>query len=177
MVLEEQLKRAIRDVPDYPKPGIVFKDITPLLADPVLVASVTRAFADRFQHERLDAIVATEARGFIFGGMLARELGIRFIPVRKAGKLPYRTIQKSYALEYGQASVEMHEDAISPGWRVMVHDDLLATGGTAAASAKLVAQLGGDVVAFSFLINLAFLEGERSLERQFGLKPFYLVSY
>jgi adenine phosphoribosyltransferase len=127
--------------------------------------------------EKIDAVAAVEARGFIFGAMLAHELSCPFIPVRKAGKLPYITITEQYALEYGTASVEIHSDAVMPGWRVLVHDDLLATGGTAGAAARLITRLGAEVAGFSFLVNLSFLPGERQLIEQFGLKPKFLVSY
>ncbi|MFN3840648.1 MAG: adenine phosphoribosyltransferase [Cyclobacteriaceae bacterium] len=175
--LNQQLQRAIRDIPDYPKPGIVFKDITPVLANPVLVNSVVEAMVAHAETLQVDAVVAIEARGFIFGGMLARALNCPFVPVRKVGKLPYRTITKDYDLEYGSATVEMHEDALAKGWNVLIHDDLLATGGTAAAAAHLVQQAGGRVAGFSFLINLAFLPGEKKLKNEFALNPFYLVSF
>jgi adenine phosphoribosyltransferase len=177
MQLEERLKQTIRNVNDYPTKGIVFKDITPVLSRPELVKEIVDRLVNHYKSEQLDAIVATEARGFIFGGMLAHQLGCRFVPVRKSGKLPYRTLSREYDLEYGKAMVEMHEDAIEAGWKVMIHDDLLATGGTASASAHLVQQLGGTVSAFSFLINLSFLPGEKNLVKTFGVQPFYLVSF
>lgn len=177
MKLEEKVKRVIRDVNDYPKPGIVFKDITPVLANPALVREIVHELAYQLKHEKIDAIAAVEARGFIFGGMLAHELQCGFIPVRKSGKLPYKTIVQEYSLEYGTASVEVHKDAVSPGSRVLIHDDLLATGGTAGAAAQLVKRLGGEVAGFNFLINLSFLPGEQNLINMFGVKPQYLVSY
>jgi adenine phosphoribosyltransferase len=177
MKLEEKVKRVIRDVNDYPKPGIVFKDITPLLANPGLVREIVKEFSRQLQHEKIDAIAAVEARGFIFGGMLAHELQCEFIPVRKAGKLPFKTIVQEYALEYGTAAIEVHNDAVKPGSRVLIHDDLLATGGTAGAAAHLVRKLGGEVAGFNFLINLSFLPGEQNLINMFGIKPRYLVSY
>lgn len=176
-MLQDQIKATVRDVKDYPKPGIVFKDITPVLADPVLVNTIINQLKADFNGMHIDALAAVEARGFIFGAMLARELNCGFIPVRKAGKLPFTSIKQEYDLEYGRASVEMHTDAIKPGWRVLVHDDLLATGGTAGATAQMVRRLGGEVVAFSFLINLSFLPGEKNLFEQFGVKPRYLVKY
>lgn len=177
MDLENKIKSNIREIPDYPKPGISFKDITPVLANPTLVREVTHQLVQMFQHTPVDAIVGVEARGFIFGSILAHELNCPFIPVRKSGKLPFKTIQQEYALEYGTASVEMHTDAVQKGWNVLIHDDLLATGGTAAAAAQLVQQSGATVAAFSFLINLSFLPGEKNLIEQFNLKPVYLVSY
>jgi adenine phosphoribosyltransferase len=177
MLLSEKIKNSIRDVKDYPKPGIIFKDITPVLANPLLVREITREFVDQLRGLKFDAIAAVEARGFIFGSILAHELNCRFIPVRKSGKLPYKTIKQEYALEYGTASVEMHEDAVEPGWRVLVHDDLLATGGTAGAAAKMIRSFNAEIAGFSFLINLSFLPGERYLQEQFGLKPRYLVTY
>jgi adenine phosphoribosyltransferase len=177
MILEEKVKRSIRDVTDYPKPGILFKDITPILSDPVLVNEIMEEMVHQWRDFKIDAIAGVEARGFIFGGMLAHKLHCRFLPVRKSGKLPYKTISQEYALEYGTASVEIHEDAVKQGWRVLIHDDLLATGGTAGAAAQLVNRLGGDVIGFSFLINLGFLPGHRLLKEQFGVNPKYLVSY
>jgi adenine phosphoribosyltransferase len=177
MNLEEKVKHSIRDVNDYPKPGIVFKDITPVLSDPPLVKEIILEMVHRLKGHKIDAIAAVEARGFIFGAMLAHALNCRFIPVRKVGKLPYKTVSQEYALEYGTAAVEVHQDAVLPGWKVLIHDDLLATGGTAGAAAALVKRLGGEVAGFSFLVNLSFLAGEQNLEKQFGVKPEYLVSY
>lgn len=177
MQLSERIKQTIRDVNDYPKPGIVFKDITPVLADPPLYQDIVRQMVREFEAVQIDAIAAIEARGFIFGSMLAHEFNCRFIPVRKAGKLPFKTRSQEYNLEYGTASIEMHEDAIKPGWRVLVHDDLLATGGTAGAAADLIKGLGGTVAGFSFVINLGFLPGAQNLTDRFGVKPQYLVSY
>jgi adenine phosphoribosyltransferase len=177
MNLESKLKQTIRDVNDYPKAGIVFKDITPVLSDPELLSSVVDALRSKFTHEKIDAVAATEARGFIFGSILARELGCAFIPVRKKGKLPFTTRSQEYELEYGKASIEMHTDAIKPGWRVLVHDDLLATGGTAGATADLVRSFDGIVAGFSFVINLSFLPGEKKLIEKFNIQPHYLVSF
>jgi adenine phosphoribosyltransferase len=177
MNLEDKVKSIVRDVKDFPKPGILFKDITPLLTKPDLVKEIAVEIARQFKDEKIDAIAAVEARGFIFGSILAQELKCAFIPMRKSGKLPYKTLKQEYALEYGTASVEVHVDAIEPGWKVLVHDDLLATGGTAGAAANLVKKLGGELTGFSFLINLSFLSGEESLYKQFGIKPQYLVSY
>lgn len=177
MNLEDKVKSIVRDVKDFPKPGILFKDITPLLADPVLVKQIISEIAQQFKDQKIDAIAAVEARGFIFGSLLAQELHCAFVPMRKSGKLPYKTLSQEYALEYGTASVEVHVDAIQPGWKVLIHDDLLATGGTASAAAQLVKKLGGTVAGFSFLINLSFLPGEQNLYRQFDIKPQCLVSY
>jgi adenine phosphoribosyltransferase len=177
MVKELQLQSFIRDVPDFPKQGIVFKDITPLLAHPEARRSVVEEIANNYQDQKIDAIAAVEARGFIFGSLLAEALSVPFIPIRKSGKLPFKKIHEEYALEYGTASIEMHEDAIQLGSRVLIHDDLLATGGTSTAAANMIKKLGGEVVGFSFVINLTFLDGERLLTERFGVKPHYLVSY
>ncbi|HRJ29211.1 MAG TPA: adenine phosphoribosyltransferase [Cyclobacteriaceae bacterium] len=177
MLLEEKIKGSIRDVVDYPKPGIVFKDITPLLADPELLRITVNEMVNRFKAQRIDAVAAVEARGFILGGILARELKCSFLPVRKVGKLPYTTVAEKYSLEYGTAAIEMHVDAVKKNWNVLVHDDLLATGGTAAAAARLVKQSGGNVAGFSFLINLSFLPGYERLCREFGVNPDCLVTY
>lgn len=177
MTLQQKVQHVIRDVPDFPKPGILFKDITPILADPVLVKEVVTAIAEHYKNQRIDAIAAVEARGFIFGAILAQAMNCAFIPMRKSGKLPYKTISQEYALEYGTATVEVHEDAIPKGWNVLVHDDLLATGGTAGAAAELVKRLGGTVAGFSFLINLSFLPGEEKLLKKYDLQPHYIVAY
>ena len=177
MTIEKTIQSLLRDVPDFPKPGIIFKDITPLLADPVARKHVVEVIGEHFRSKGIDAVAAVEARGFIFGTLIAQELGVPFIPIRKSGKLPYRKISEEYSLEYGTASIEMHEDAIAPGCKVLVHDDLLATGGTAAATGKMIRRLKGEVIGFSFIINLAFLTGETILTSEFGVKPHYLVSY
>lgn len=177
MELSDKIKANMRDVPDYPKPGIVFKDITPVLANPSLIDEIAQRLASDFRNLQLDAVAAVEARGFIFGSILAHALNCRFVPVRKAGKLPYKTRRQAYKLEYGTAAIEMHDDAVQPGWRVLVHDDLLATGGTAGATAELIEGFGAQVAGFSFLINLSFLPGEHNLQERFGVKPQYLVRY
>lgn len=159
----DTLRAALRTVPDFPKSGIQFIDITPILQDPALFGLCIDLFCDRYKDLRLDAIVAIEARGFIFGGAIARQLGIGFVPVRKKGKLPYRTREQSYDLEYGSATIAVHEDAIRPGARVALVDDVLATGGTAAAAAQLVRALGADLVEITFLVELAFLNGRSKL--------------
>jgi adenine phosphoribosyltransferase len=158
------LKSLIRDVPDFPIKGITFKDITPLLKNPKAFQEVIKQFADRYKDKKLDAVVAMESRGFILGGALATQLDIAFIPVRKPGKLPAKTIKESYDLEYGKNTLEIHEDAISKGDKVLVLDDVLATGGTAAATIRLVERCGGEVVEACFLIHLTFLNGQEKLK-------------
>ena len=177
MSLEGKIKSLLRDVPDFPKAGVIFKDITPLLANPAARKEVVQAIVEHFRPVRPDAIAAVEARGFIFGMLLAEGLEIPFVPVRKAGKLPFRKIRQEYLLEYGKAEIEMHEDAFKPGTRVIIHDDLLATGGTATAAGKMVQQLGGIVAGYSFIINLSFLPGERKLIDQFSVQPHYLARF
>ena len=177
MQVADAIKAALREVKDYPKPGIVFKDITPVLAQPDLMRDAVKEIAAIYRPSKPDAVAACEARGFIFGSILAVELGCAFIPVRKAGKLPYKTFQQDYALEYGHATLEMHVDAVKPGWKVLVHDDVLATGGTAAATGHLIQRAGGDVAGFSFIINLSFLLGEEKLKNEFGIAPYSLVNF
>jgi adenine phosphoribosyltransferase len=177
MLLSDKLKASIRDVIDYPKPGIIFKDITPVLADPGLVREIIAELVSRYKESKIDAIAAVEARGFIFGSILAHELNCRFVPVRKAGKLPYKTKSIEYALEYGTASIEMHTDSVQPGWKVLIHDDLLATGGTAAATAEMVRQFDAEIAGFSFIINLGFLPGKNNLYHRFGIEADYLVQF
>jgi len=164
--LSKKLKQTIRDVPDFPKPGILFKDITPVLSDPKLSLQVSEAFYSHWKGKGIAIVIGIESRGFIYGLQLAQQLGVPFIPVRKAGKLPYKTVRHAYDLEYGSAEIEMHEDAIRPGDHVLIHDDLLATGGTARAAAELVAKMKGKVVGYSFLIELSFLKGREKLEDQ-----------
>jgi adenine phosphoribosyltransferase len=168
------LRHYIRDVPDFPKPGIVFKDITPLLIDPAAFDQAVRALADYARPLGVDLIVSAEARGFIFGGALARELRVGFVPARKPGKLPHETISVQYGLEYGVDELQLHADALGGGTRVLVHDDLLATGGTAKAKVDLVEQLGGVVVGCAFVVELAFLEGRETLA---GYDVHALVAY
>lgn len=160
----ESLKNSIRDIPDYPKPGIVFKDITTLLKDKKAFALAQQALLERYKNVSPDLIAAVEARGFIFGGALAHTLGCGFIPMRKPGKLPWTTISESYALEYGTDSLHMHDDAVLKGQKVVLIDDLLATGGTLAAAAKLVEQAGGIVAGVGVVIELAFLDGRHRLK-------------
>lgn len=158
-----ELRAAIRDVPDYPKPGIVFKDITPLLGDPRLFGLACEAMAEGFRSHGVTQVIAIESRGFIFGGVVASLLGAGLVPVRKVGKLPFKTERVEYALEYGTDSLEIHIDALGPGSRVLIVDDVLATGGTAAATMRLVQKLGGEVVGCSFLIRLGFLPGLKAI--------------
>ena len=157
------LRSLIRDIPDFPRPGISFKDITPLLADAEALAEGVRGLAEYARPLDVDCVIAAEARGFLLGPALALELGAGFVLARKPGKLPYETVSAEYALEYGASELELHTDAVHAGRRVLVHDDLLATGGTAAALCGLVEQLGGLVVACSFLVELAFLDGRAAL--------------
>ncbi|MEM6523372.1 MAG: adenine phosphoribosyltransferase [Bacteroidota bacterium] len=164
MNLVDKVKSKIRDVKDFPKPGIVFKDVTPLLSDPKLCIEITSALADHWQDAQVDAVVGIESRGFLFGMLLAQSMSVPFVPVRKQGKLPWKTVEFSYALEYGEATIEMHTDSIDPNWNVLVHDDLLATGGTAAAAAQLVNKLSASVAGFSFLVELEFLNGKEQLD-------------
>jgi adenine phosphoribosyltransferase len=158
------LKGLIRDVPDFPKKGIVFKDITTLLKDPVAFRRAIDLFAVLCGGRGAEKLAAVESRGFIIGGLLADRLGIGFVPVRKPGKLPAKTIKATYDLEYGTDSVEIHEDAVAPGERVLVVDDVIATGGTAKAAGELVQRLGGQVVAYAFLVELTFLSGRDKLK-------------
>jgi len=162
--LAARLNATIRDVPDFPKPGILFKDITPVLANPKLLRGTIDFFAERWAGEHVDVVVGMESRGFIFGAPLAMELSAAFAPARKPGKLPYQHIGTEYALEYGVNRLEMHVDAVKPGQKVLIVDDLLATGGTAAATVQLVRQLGGQVAACLFVVELGFLDGRKLLD-------------
>ncbi|MFI9357851.1 adenine phosphoribosyltransferase [Streptomyces lydicus] len=162
--LRELLLSKITDVPDYPQPGVVFKDITPLLADPAAFGALTDAFAELCDRHRVDKIVGLEARGFILAAPAAVRAGVGFIPVRKAGKLPGTTLCQAYELEYGSAEIEIHADALAPGDRVLVIDDVLATGGTADASLQLIRRAGAEVAAVAVLLELGFLAGRQRLE-------------
>jgi adenine phosphoribosyltransferase len=158
------LKARIRDVPDFPEPGVLFKDIMPLLADPACLHEVTDLIAEWAEPRKPDVILGAEARGFILGATVAYKLGCGFVAARRPGKLPWKTVSASYALEYGENALELHADAITSGQRVLVHDDVLATGGTARAICDLAEQLGGEIVGVAFVIELGFLEGAKQLE-------------
>lgn len=158
-----EIKQAIRNVPDFPKPGIQFKDITPVLANARLFANTIDLLSDRFKPGSVDAVVGIDARGFIFAAAVALRLEAGFVPIRKKGKLPYHCHEQDYALEYGTATIAIHTDALKPGARVILMDDLLATGGTAAAAAALVQRLGAQILEISFLIELSFLQGRQKL--------------
>lgn len=160
----ERLRAAVRDVPDFPKKGVVFKDITPVLSDPGLFHAAIDLFLDRCRGKNVDKIVGIDARGFLFGSAVAYELGVGFIPIRKRGKLPFHTEIASYSLEYGEAEMEMHTDAITAGERIVLIDDLLATGGTSAAAVILIRKAGGDLLEAQFLIELEFLHGRKQLQ-------------
>jgi len=153
----------IHDIPDFPKEGIIFKDISPLLGNAAALRASIGQLAEKLAGKQIDAVAGVEARGFIFGPLLAQRLGVGFVPVRKPGKLPAATVSKSYDLEYGQATIEIHTDAIQPGARVLVVDDLLATGGTAVAACSLLEELGGEIVACAFVVELSFLPGRAAL--------------
>lgn len=162
MSLESAIKDTVRDIPDFPSPGILFKDITPLFYDQKLCSEIVDAFIARME-EMPDAIIGIESRGFLFGFLVANKLNVPFVLVRKVGKLPYKTISVEYALEYGSSKIEMHEDALKKDWKVIIHDDLLATGGTAEAAARLVEKSGATVLGFNFVIGLDFLNGKSKL--------------
>jgi adenine phosphoribosyltransferase len=168
------LAAKVRDVPDFPEPGIVFKDIMPLLADPNALRDAVERLAEWAGPKKPDLILGAEARGFILGGALAYKLGCGFIAARRPGKLPWKTISASYALEYGENALEVHADSFANGARVLVHDDVLATGGTVKAILDLVEQLGGEVVGVAFLIELEFLNGREKLE---GFDVHSLITY
>jgi len=169
--MSDRIAETIRSIHDYPKPGIVFKDITPVLKDPELFATTVRIMADRWRDQGIDAIAAVDARGFILGGALAYEMGLGFVPVRKAGKLPWETISAQYALEYGTNTVEMHVDGVKEGDKVLLVDDLLATGGTAVAAVSLIEKLGATVAGIEFMVELAFLNGREAL----APRPVYSI--
>ena len=176
MLLEDKLKNIIRDVPDFPKPGILFKDISTIMLDPELSQEVITHLARNYKNQNIDAIAGIESRGFLFGYPLAIALKVPFILIRKKGKLPYKKISYSYDLEYGSAEIEMHEDAVVGGQNVLIHDDLLATGGSAAAASELVKRCGGSIVGFNFLVNLSFLRGDEKL-KIYSNNIVNLVSY
>lgn len=168
------VEKYIRDIVDFPKEGVVFKDITPLLLDPEIMNKTLQALIELLKVQKIDKVVGVEARGFLFGTLLAKELNAGFVPMRKPGKLPYEIIEKGYDLEYGSNSIQVHTDAILPGEKVLLHDDVLATGGTAAAACHLIEQLGGEVVACNFLMELSFLKGREKL-RDYKIQS--LVTY
>lgn len=174
--LETRIKAAIRDIPDFPQPGILFRDITPVLEDPGLCSAIIEGFQTQLLGQRIDAVAGIESRGFLFGVPLAIKLHVPFITIRKKGKLPYKTVSYKYDLEYGSAEIEMHQDVLRSGMNVLVHDDLLATGGTAAATAELIRMQGADVAGFSFLIELSFLKGVERL-KPYGADIIRLVTY
>jgi adenine phosphoribosyltransferase len=163
-VLAGRLRDSIRDVPDFPKPGIVFKDITPMLLDPPLFRDAVTALADWTGERGADKIIGVDARGFLFAGAVADRLGLGLVPARKPGKLPYQTVSESYDLEYGVNTLELHTDAVARGERIVIVDDLLATGGTVRAAAALVEALGGTIAGLAFVIELGFLDGRRKLD-------------
>lgn len=175
-MIEAKIKATLRDVVDFPSPGIIFKDITTLLKDPALCAEITEALLAQLKGMQIDVVAGIESRGFLFGFMLAQALNVPFVPIRKVGKLPYKTVQQSYDLEYGSATLEVHEDAFTNGQQVLIHDDLLATGGTVVAASKLVEQLNAHVAAYSFLINLDFLNGKKRLS-SYCKHTFSLASF
>src|SRR3989304_5839197 len=163
MSLSNKLRTLIRDVPDFPKKGVIFKDITPALKDAETLKAVADVISKRFSQNKIDIVAGIESRGFIIGAPVAIKLGVGFVPIRKKGKLPYKKVGQEYLLEYGTDSIEIHEDAIAKGERVLVVDDLLATGGTALATAKLVEKLGGVVVSFAVIVELGFLNGAEKI--------------
>ncbi|MBU2541292.1 MAG: adenine phosphoribosyltransferase [Candidatus Omnitrophica bacterium] len=171
---KQDLAKYIRSIPDFPKAGILFKDITTLLADKDAFSASIDLMAQNYKHKKIDAIVAVEARGFIFGGALAYKLGTSFVPVRKKGKLPYKTLEVTYDLEYGQDTLTIHEDAFKPGANILIIDDLLATGGTVKAVCDLVAKLAGNIIDICFLIELTELKGREKLG---DLPVFSLIKY
>ncbi len=170
----EDLKKLIREVPDWPKPGVLFYDLTTLLKDKKGFRKLIDKLCEHYAYKKVDVVVGIEARGFIFAPALAYRLNAGFVPVRKPKKLPWKTAQVTYELEYGTDSLEIHQDAVRPGQRVLVCDDLLATGGTAAATVKLVRQLGGEVIGVGFAVELSFLNGRAKLP---GLDVFSLIQY
>ncbi len=170
----DDLKRKIREVPDFPKPGILFYDLTTLLKDQEGLKQVTDLLVGRFRESKIDQVIGIESRGFIFAPMVAYQLGAGFVPVRKPGKLPAETLKASYQLEYGEDSLEIHKDAVKEGQRVLIVDDLIATGGTACATVQLVEELGGEVVSLAFLVELEALRGREKLP---GYEVFSLLKY
>lgn len=163
MNFEQELRDAVRDIPDFPKKGIMFKDITPIFKNPQLCNKIVDHIVSEIKDLQIDAIAGIESRGFLLGVTLAMKMNLPFVLIRKKGKLPYHTVSHKYDLEYGTAEIEMHTDAISPGQNILIHDDLLATGGSACAAAELITKQGGTVAGFNFLIGLSFLQGNEKL--------------
>lgn len=174
--IDKKLQTVIRNVRDFPKEGVIFKDITPIFKDAKLCEEIIDVFESEFNDLQLDAIVGIESRGFLFGFLLANRLGIPFIPIRKAGKLPAETHKQSYNLEYGTATIEIHKDAFQPGARILMHDDLLATGGTIAAASKLIEKMEGQIMGFAFVVGLDFLKGKECIE-PYCNRIFTLIDY
>ncbi len=168
------LKQYIRDVPDFPKPGIIFKDITPLLGDAKAFAALIDSFVEKYRNSGITKVCGIESRGFIIGAALALRMGIGFVPIRKAGKLPYKSIKRQYSLEYGTDAIEIHQDAVAKGEKVLLVDDLIATGGTAQAAVALLQDVGADVVGIAFAIELDFLKGREKFDKK---KIFSLLHY
>lgn len=164
-IIEQRIKSVIRDIPDFPKIGIIFKDITPIMMNPDLSNEILEFMIEHYKTHDIDAVAGIESRGFLFGYPLAMRLGLPFILIRKKGKLPYKKISYDYDLEYGTATIEMHTDSVSFGQRVLIHDDLLATGGSAQAAAELILSSGGVVAGFNFLVGLDFLNGEEKITK------------
>lgn len=167
-------KKYIRDIPDFPKPGIVFKDITPLLGDPEAFAAMIDVFAEKYKDSGITKICGIESRGFIFGAALAVKMKVGFVPIRKAGKLPYKVVKREYSLEYGTDTIEIHQDAVNRGEKVLLIDDLIATGGTAEAAVALLEDMGAEVAGIAFAVELAFLNGREKFDKQ---KVFSLLTY
>lgn len=164
MNVEERLIQTIRTIPDFPKKGIQFKDITPVLSNTLLCSETAAKLAEPFKGKNIEVVAGVESRGFLFGVLIAQHLGCAFTMIRKSGKLPYKTLSKSYDLEYGSASIEMHIDAVETGQKVLIHDDLLATGGTAQAAAELIKDAGGEVAGFNFVVELEALNGRECIQ-------------
>ena len=175
-MISNKIDKAIRNIPNFPKEGINFKDITPLLMDSILTDDIIDSFMSSLNGTKVDAIVGVESRGFLFGFLLANKMGVPFVPIRKVGKLPGETLKYKYDLEYGSAEVEIHKSDIEKGWNVLIHDDLLATGGTACAAAELINQLDAKVAGFSFVVSLDFLNGKEIL-KQYSKNIISLKSY
>jgi adenine phosphoribosyltransferase len=161
-----ELEKYIRDIPNFPKPGVVYKDITPMLQSPKAMQLAVEAFLERLDGQKIDKVIGIESRGFFFATLLAQKLNAGFVPIRKPGKLPYKTHKESYSLEYGNDALEIHQDAVAAGEKVLIHDDVLATGGTALAACNLVEKLGGEIVQCNFLVELEFLKGREKLKQQ-----------